>query len=598
MENEKFGIELSAIVNKFKTTMKGVGEYVKNLGKEMEEDTSITPKINISINKNATRQELEKQLKDLQAKQEGILFQFSARGYPLNVVPKNTNSQYEQQLRDTFVGNQAKISVLRNHIRKMGGEIDSNNKKLDDTQKKASNTDNSLAKMFKQGISSIKRFSFYLLGARSVFSLFMRYQGIYHQYNEQMQYQTELSQNAIALSLAPAFKLLGDVISYVSIGFALFIEMLTGVNVLSKVSTKGIRDYNKSLKETQTLLGGIDEITNLTTPQTTGLLGQYQALEDFRKTVEEVRQKFEEWHVEEFAKSLKNLWGWIKENKTALSILGITIASVFGISKIGTWVMNIGTLIGVAGKGLVAGAGLLGWLAVLYGIVDMSKETIKWYKELQGDKKLAENDYTRLTEIAQELGKVKKDSKEWNELTEEANIILGRVKTKISEGNKGYQYWYDNLLKISDELDGITGETWKATIEVTYKEKWIADQKNINKNSREVREKGGLGAQLIYDQVVGKRLYDKGLDYVPYDEYPALLHKGEAVVPAKYNPTIHSQGNEYTNSLLETLVIKMDDLANRPNVFEIDGKRFANATYPLYADAKRNQGYMTNVEVR
>ena len=92
--------------------------------------------------------------------------------------------------------------------------------------------------------------------------------------------------------------------------------------------------------------------------------------------------------------------------------------------------------------------------------------------------------------------------------------------------------------------------------------------------------------------------YAKGLDYVPYDNYPALLHKGEAVVPAKYNPAIHSAGNDYTNSLLETLVVKMDDLASRPNVFEVDGQKFATATYGLYKGQENRQNYNSNVVVR
>ena len=156
------------------------------------------------------------------------------------------------------------------------------NGELEETNDEASGMSINLGKMFDNSIAKIKRFTFYLLGARSVFSLFMKYQGIYYQYNEQMQYQSELSQNAIALSLAPAFEFLGNMVAYASIAFAKFIELLTGVNVLSKVSTKGIRDYNKSLKETQTLVSGIDEITNLTMPGAgTGLASQYKALEDF-----------------------------------------------------------------------------------------------------------------------------------------------------------------------------------------------------------------------------------------------------------------------------------------------------------------------------
>ena len=85
---------------------------------------------------------------------------------------------------------------------------------------------------------------------------------------------------------------------------------------------------------------------------------------------------------------------------------------------------------------------------------------------------------------------------------------------------------------------------------------------------------------------------------MPYDNYPALLHKGETVVPAKYNPTIHSVGNDYTNSLLETLIVEVQDLRNRPNEFIVDGKKFANATYGYYEEVSNRQNYVEGVVAR
>ena len=204
---------------------------------------------------------------------------------------------------------EASSGTTEEEIKKLQLELDKLKNKYNDVRKSANNSTKDLGSIFDKSIGKIKRFTFYLLGARSIFSLFMKYQSIYYQYNEQMQYQSELSQNAIALSLAPAFELLGNVMTYASIAFAKFIELLTGVNVLSKVTTKGIREYNKSLKETQTLVSGIDEITNLTNPQNLGLASQYQALEDFQKKVAEVEKFFQEnkW-VGQLAEDLKKIW--------------------------------------------------------------------------------------------------------------------------------------------------------------------------------------------------------------------------------------------------------------------------------------------------
>ena len=37
-----------------------------------------------------------------------------------------------------------------------------------------------------------------------------------------------------------------------------------------------------------------------------------------------------------------------------------------------------------------------------------------------------------------------------------------------------------------------------------------------------------------------------GTNFVPYDNFPALLHRGEAVVPAKYNPASGGTPNRGT----------------------------------------------------
>lgn len=66
---------------------------------------------------------------------------------------------------------------------------------------------------------------------------------------------------------------------------------------------------------------------------------------------------------------------------------------------------------------------------------------------------------------------------------------------------------------------------------------------------------GGFGIKLA-----------TGTNYVPYDNFPALLHKGEAVVPAKYNPASGGSTNVVVNNYSsETATTKetMDSRGNR-----------------------------------
>lgn len=588
--NEKYGIELQAIVNKFKATMQSTANFVKNLGRQMEEDVTFTP--NFLISDDLTKKELEKFKKELEVEMKTIQgyfddeekmkkrWTYTERGE----FGKELLKQNIQQMREFYDYSPEKLKEYEYAL----GEI---NNRLEANNDKAEESDNRLSNAFKKGIASIKKFSFYLLGVRTTFSLLMKYQNIYFQNNEQLQYQTELSQNAIALSLGPAFQVLGDVISYVSIGFARFIELLFNTNILSKVTTRGIRNYNKSLKETQTLLSGIDEITNLTTPQTTGLLGQYQALEDFRKKVAEVEKFFQEnkW-IKDLAKGLREVWEWIGKNLDKLPLLVAQVGTLFGLI----------TLIGATPLTAL----VLSTATLVINTVSLIKN-IKEYMRLKdiidnNEKTSAELNIDNMKKILDILKNYPKESEEYK-------IALGNIKTiwdnillGIKNGEDGYIDQKDTILEIANELKKITGQDYVADVKIAFQE----HEENTSFWKRfKTNFKGTLNSLLkpfkgIFDNLNITGGYANGLDYVPYDNYPALLHKGEAVVPAKYNPAIHSAGNDYTNALLETLVTKMDDLASRPNVFEIDGQKFANATYSLYTNQEKRQNYNTSVVVR
>ena len=574
--NEKYGIELEAKVNKFKAVMQATAKYVKDLAVDMKDAMTVTPKSTLyqGMGKEDLQKELEKQRQIASQMQENM-----------NAKNIDTEGSVYKKSKQMYAEALVRISILKTKIRETNDEIE-------ETNEKAEKSDNGLGKMFKKSISNIKRFSFYLLGARSVFSLFMKYQGIYHQYNEQMQYQTELSQNAIALSLGPAFEVLGNIISYVSIAFARFVELLTGVNVLSKVTTRGIRDYNKSLKETQTLVSGIDEITNLTTPQTTGLLGQYQALEDFRKKVAEVEKFFQEnkW-VKDLADGLKEVWKWIGKNTDKIPLLVTQLGTVYGaLSLIGMTNPFIGLV--------TASASLVG------NTISLIKN-LKEYMRLKGiiednEKTSAQLNIDSMNEIIRILKTYPKESEEYKFALGNIKTLWDKINIGIQNGEEGYLNQIDDIIKIGDELELITGTDYNAEIEISLKEN---EENNSFWNKFKSSFRRNLNTMLnpfknIFGNFNITGGYANGLDYVPYDNYPAILHKGEAVVPAKYNPAIHSAGNDYTNALLETLVTKMDDLATRPNVFEIDGQKFANATYSLYTNQEKRQNYNKSVVVR
>lgn len=664
-ENEKYGIELEAKTNLFKKGLQEAINYTKAFGKGVKDSFS------------------DQVVKSARNWRSAFKEAFTDNGYIKELETLKTRYKETLEMQD-YKGKQEDLKYYESEISRVQKLIDEQkeyNEELKETEKTSNKTTISLGGLFDRSIGKIKRFTYYLLGARSVFSLFMKYRNIYYQYNEEMQYQSELSQNAIALSLAPAFELLGNVIAYASIGFAKFIELLTGVNVLSKVSTKGIRDYNKSLKESQSLLSGIDEITNLTLPSSTGLASQYNALNDFQDKVKEVEKWFDEhpW-IQKLADTLQTIWEW--GEKIIDKVGGVENALILlGGVKV---MSSLGKLIGVAGG--IGGAGATGLLGILslcglisVALLEISRQNTlnkpfteninnlkKYSKEFY--KNMNSNDYEKtLNGIDKEIlsiqTKIQSQPEEYEAIKDELDDVLDVLqeitgidyKSKLqfkpedeegffkgiktgfktmlqgfgiieTENDKSWEHFKksgkDAVKEMTNEfgyltssVDGaLTHLTKNTTTAITNLPKVVNSSiKSIQDKLKELTNKkytlnittkvmsevgkGATSTANVLSQAISKMIrgYANGLDYVPYDNYPAVLHKGEAVVPAKYNPTIHSQGNEYTNSLLETLVMKVDDLSRRPNVFEIDGQKFANATYNLYDNARSRQNYVEGV---
>lgn len=620
--NESYGIEFKAITEKFKEKMRSLSNDIRNFGREAEENTKISPSIDTGY---------QKQIEYIKDQMDAITDQINAVKFGGK--------------RGNLSGLEAEYEKLSNRLQDLVDKQKEFNGEVEETSKKSKNLN--LGKLFDNSIAKIKRFTFYLLSARSVFSLFMKYQSIYYQYNEQLQYQSELSQNAIALSLAPAFEFLGNVIAYASIAFAKFIELLTGVNILTKVSTKGIRDYNKGLKESQTLLSGIDEITNLTMPSGTGLASQYQALDEFKKKIKEVEDWISknEW-IQKLINGLKVVWQFITEkiapaivnafdyivtNWDKLKYLFIGIGATALLFKIGFSLTGLATALGTAGAigtlgtagtGLLGISGALSYLAQLgaisIGIAFVVTEGVKLYElivELQEVKKQEAEIHDVRKRQAKEnvqliedyVGKLKntdKNTQDWEKSQNIVNSLLDSALLSIENGNDLYEEYIPTIKDIGKELKDITGEDYTAKINLALEKGEAEKQANsffgrlgnslkTTWNNFLIKASNFLGGNT---QIIGRfGLYANGLDYVPYDNYPALLHKGEAVVPSKYNPTIHGMGNDYTNSLLETMILKLDDLSRRPNEFIVDGKKFASATYEYYQDEDSRQNYLKGV---
>jgi lambda family phage tail tape measure protein len=77
-----------------------------------------------------------------------------------------------------------------------------------------------------------------------------------------------------------------------------------------------------------------------------------------------------------------------------------------------------------------------------------------------------------------------------------------------------------------------------------------------------------------------------GTNNIPYDNYPAILHKGEAVVPAKYNPAVGGMG---TGNITYSPTINIDSRTDANEVRALVGRAVQQGQFELVDKINRGQ---------
>ena len=276
------------------------------------------------------------------------------------------------------------------------------NQKIEDTGEVSQRAGTEISTAFNKGLKSVKKLTLGFLGARSAFGLFRKYMSEYSSENEVFAQKMQLTTSVIANALAPAFEFFGNVIQYVVIGLARVVELLFGVNILGKTMDNSLKKASKSAKELNDNLSGLDEISNIDQSSdglATSIGARLEALDNFKKKIEEVKELFKKWGVEDKIKAVKkfleDLWNsqvmqgirnlignivdWsIKHPNAVATILG-GMALVKLISKI------MGTAGGTGLLGLVSNLGALSVMAPIAISIYLAYEADKYMDKLQAE---------------------------------------------------------------------------------------------------------------------------------------------------------------------------------------------------------------------
>ena len=583
--NEKYGIELELImqkfnekINKVKNAFKGIEDKKIDMSKQVKID-NLTKEFELA---HKQAEMLRNKLKTLNAEMSRMQsWQIGTKPYvKLQNEIEKTNLQFEK----------ASIKVDN-----LNGKL--NALKVPNLSTGISESTSLLTKGLEKMTSKIKRFGLSLFSIRSIWALVSKASSAYLAQDTELADKLQSVWASLGAMLSPIIEGIANVlmkgVGYINI----FIKALTSVDLLAKASAKSMDKAAKSAKGLNKSLAGFDELNNLDSDAgsniDTGISNPFASIQNVDLP---------------WAETIKAFGEWCKENlPTVIGLLGGVAAGITAIKSglVGILATKFGTTI----LGVISGI-----ILTVIGVIKLVGDLIEYLKDPT---------WKRFGEIITDIGLILLG----------VGIIIGGVPLIVAgviaiivglvvsnwEKIKGVLQkgieWIDSKMDWIGENFGFFGqwiaEIFKGAIEIVLDVfdglftgiKQIFDGillifKGDFKNGFINIGKGivniligiingaiaGINAilypirALIVEtgKILGKNwtmsnisipkipLLDVGTNYVPEDQL-AYIHKGEAVVPKKFNSQEYfGSGNEETNNLLEKVIEAINNIEVSP----------------------------------
>ena len=235
----------------------------------------------------------------------------------------------------------------------------------------------------------------------------------------------------------------------------------------------------------------------------------------------------------------------------------------------------------------------LAWLDKELDRTDLSTEQTKKYKKQVKELKDQFEGLTGRTYNAKVDVSTKEATEKVNALTHgPLNILTNGVwKAKTDVDDKMAK---DKAAKLKDSLSAFA-KKYSPQVDLkvgtkTAKKNLVDFIKKSNKAMVATNLVNALKASALQALLDAIPAYDVGTPYVPNDQL-AMVHKGEAIIPKKFNNAqTFSQTSDETNALLVEVNQNLIELRNRPNILAVNGRELAQATYNDY----QNEGNRLN----
>lgn len=595
MDNEKYGIELELLTDKFNKQMQKVKKEASTL--------------------------------------------------PKKVVMKNESGWMKaspQQWKDFINGGE-----------KAGQEVSKIQKQYVSLSGVSKTASQSIAKGFDGMISKIKRFGLSLLSIRSIWALASKASSAYLAQDTALANRLQSAWAGLGALLAPIIERIVNIIAKAVKYIAIFIKALTGVDLLAKATAKSMSGTAKSAKGLNKALAGFDELNNLDTEAGGGadIGGGFAGLNDVEIDMEWAKkiESFGEWvkankdlilglfigigtiiagiklvefvgslikigealgvvktFLEPFFTVIASNWELILGIGTAIVGVVIAISGLIAYLQNPTWA-NFGKIIQGIGIGIIgigiAFAGLpaiiVGGVLLIVGTIIQYWEEIKTFLQNGIDWLVSKTDWVRenfgivgefiyetFTSVLQLVLDI------FDNVFKTIKGVLDGIITFIKGVFTGdWKLAWEGIKKIFSSiwegLKGIVSTVWnfikglvlnigqKAGDIITGVFKGIvngvlsaietilnAPIKAINKLIGVINKVPGINLGKL--STFNLPRLNVGTNYVPEDQI-AMIHKGEAVIPKKFNSKEYFGGsNDETNAKLEELIDAVRNIEINP----------------------------------
>lgn len=568
--NETYGIGLDLIISKFNNKI----QQVKNSFKDIKSE-----KIELNTN-NAQLNYLQYQIKEISA-----------------LLDYNSKKPFmdEQELLKTEV----ELENLKNKYNQISL-----------AQKNVKVSSNSMMSTMNAGISKIsskiKRFALSLLSIRGIFALISRASSAYLSQDTALAEKLQSVWVGLGAMLAPIIEWIAGILLKAVKYINVFIKALTGVDLLAKASAKSLNKTASSAKSLNKALAGFDELTNLDSNVGSGIdSGGFKGLENVKIDTT-------------WADRIKQIGEWIKENKAEVISFLAGIASAImlirlgmdGIKALGIGVMIAGIVYTIQSlikylqdpswanfTNIIKGIGiaLLGLaviirsvpVAVAAAIILIVSIIMKYWNEIKGFLQKGIDWFTDLQNnvtqwFLDNIDKIKEKFGTVGALivgivTQTFNWIVEIVKGAINivmnvfDGLfKGIKQIFDGIISIFkgnfknglisigkgivNALIGILNGLISGINAILYPLRVLI---------AELGKVGGKNWSVETVAIPRIPYLNVGTNYVPEDQL-AYIHKGEAVIPKKFNSQQYFGDNEETNNLLQQVIDAVNNIQINP----------------------------------